>query len=309
MAESDVKIKASLNEIRKEFEISPSKYYYIKYFNSKENYKGDDDEKIVFDVHLRHNEIGKRSIERKNPYTLETLEKTMEKYVILHEKELAKERMKKYIVLSESEIIDKKTWEKAQKKLSTIANLKNENYLYEPVVDNKYYTSETEYLDIVKKADNGYKVKDQQNNIYYILTYGWQGYYYKDFDAFKDDKEVCYIPEYAYEEDGESCVLVPLNKENKSIYYRKDILNAVREEFNSEVYADFFADKAPEKLIEHISKCVLEIVDWQHPESFIYETGWDDEIKDYFSKNEDDKNKYASSKLIEELDNEGFEYE
>lgn len=309
MAESDVKIKASLNEIRKEFEKSPSKYYYIKYFNGKENYKGDDDEKIVFNVHLRHNEIGKRSIERKNPYTLDTLEKTMEKYVKLHEKEIVEERMKKYVELPVEEIVDKETWEKAQEKLPVKNEFKNENYLYEPVVDNKYYTSKTEYFDIVKKADNGYKVKDQQNNLYYILTYGWQGYYYKDYDAFRDNKDVCYIPEYAYKEDNASCILVPLDKDNNSIYYRDDILNAVRNEINGKVYVDFFTEKAPEKLIEQIAEYVLDVVDWQHPESYIYETEWDDTIKKYFSKNEDDKNKYASSELIKELNSGEFEYE
>lgn len=299
MAESDVKIKASLNEIRKEFEKSPSKYYYIKYFNGKENYKGDDDEKIVFDVHLRHNEIGKRSIERKNPYTLETLEKTMEKYVKLHEKE----------------IVNKETWEKAQEKLSTKNEFKNENYLYEPVVDNKYYTSKTEYFDIVKKADNGYKVKDQQNKFYYILTYGWQGYYYKDYDAFKDNNNVCYIPEYANKNDytninnEASCILVPEDKKNNSIYYRDDILNAVKKEINSKVYQDFFDKQAPEKLIENLAKYVLGVVDWQHPESYILETSWDDMIKDYFIKNEEDKNNYASFELIEELNKGEYGYE
>lgn len=322
MAESDVKIRASHNEMLKEFNESPSKYYYVKYFNGEKNYKGDDDEQIVFDAHLRHNEIGNRSIERSNPYTFKSLEETIEKYVKEYEKEnkydyirkinCSNNKIKYQKGISNSEhkgIIDLDTWNKVQEILQSNNEFKNKNYLYEPVVDNKYYTSETKYFDIVKKADNGYKVKDKQNNNYYILTYGWQGYYYKDYDAFKDNNEVCYIPEYVNKEENSSCVLVPLDKKNNSIYYRDDILNAVRNEINGKVYENFFSEKAPEKLIEQIAEYVLDVVDWQHPESYIYETEWDDTIKEYFSKNEDDKNKYASSELIKELNSGEFEYE
>lgn len=322
MAESDVKIRASHNEMLKEFNESSSKYYYVKYFNGEKNYKGDDDEQIVFDAHLRHNEIGNRSIERSNPYTFKSLEETIEKYVKEYEKETkygyigkiicSNNKIKYQKGISNSEhkrIIDLDTWNKVQEILQSNNEFKNKNYLYEPVVDNKYYTSETKYFDIVKNADNGYKVKDKQNNNYYILTYGWQGYYYKDYDAFKDNNEVCYIPEYVNKEENSSCVLVPLDKKNNSIYYRDDILNAVRNEINGKVYENFFVEKAPEKLIEQIAECVLDIVDWQHPESYIYETEWDDMIKGYFCKNEDDKNKYASSELIKELNSGEFEYE
>lgn len=293
MAESDIKIKASHNEMVKQFNESPSKYYYIKSYNGEKNYKGDDDEKIVFDVHIRHNEIGKRRVERTQPYTFETLEEILSKKVKAHEKELE----------------DQETLNKANEKLYSSHKFKNKNYYYEPIVDNKYYISETDCFDIVKKADNGYKVKDEKNNEYFILTYGWQGYYYKDYKAFRNDNEVCYIPEYAYKEDNKSCILVPLDKSNDSIYYRRDILNAVRNELNGKVYADFFVEKAPEKLIESIAEGVLEVVDWQHPESYIYETEWDEIIKDYFSKNEKDKNNYASSELIKELDSGEFSYE
>lgn len=225
-------------------------------------------------MHLKHDQIGNRSIERGSPYTFDTLEKTLEKYV----KEYKEENV-------------------------------NKNYLYQPIKNSKYFVSENESYDIEKEVDNGYKVKSFFGERLYILTYGWQGYYYKDYDAFKGNDDVCYIPEYANKEESSSCIVVPLDKNNNSIYYRDDLLNAVRNEINGKVYVDFFVEKAPEKLIEQIAEYVLDVVDWQHPESYIYETEWDDTIKEYFSKNEDDKNKYASSELIKELNSGEFEYE
>lgn len=83
MAESHIKIKASANEINKHFEENPSKY-----FDGEKNYKNNDNEKIVFKVLIRHNEIGNRSIERSQPYTLKKLEEILAHKVIEYEKEL-----------------------------------------------------------------------------------------------------------------------------------------------------------------------------------------------------------------------------
>lgn len=77
MSESRIKIRATVNEINKNFRECPSKYYYIRHYDGSKNYKENDDEPIVFEVLIRHNEIGKRSIERKNPYTFDSLEKTL----------------------------------------------------------------------------------------------------------------------------------------------------------------------------------------------------------------------------------------
>lgn len=87
MAESIIKIKATVNEMNKQFKDCPSHYYYIKYFNGEKNYKGKDDEPIVFEVRIRHNEIGGKNIERTHPYTFETLEKTLSKKVREFEQE------------------------------------------------------------------------------------------------------------------------------------------------------------------------------------------------------------------------------
>ena len=91
MAESWIKIKASINEIHKHFEECPSSLFYIKYYNSEYNgvqhYKGNDDAIITFEALIRHNEIGNRTIERNTPYTLDSLEKALTKKVKEYEKE------------------------------------------------------------------------------------------------------------------------------------------------------------------------------------------------------------------------------
>lgn len=87
MAESRIKIRATANEINKNFNETPSKYYNIKYFKGEKYCEGKDDVPIVFETLIRHNEIGNRSIERSSPYTLDTLEKTLEEKVKQYEKE------------------------------------------------------------------------------------------------------------------------------------------------------------------------------------------------------------------------------
>lgn len=273
MAESDVKIKASLNEMIKEFNESPSKYYYVKYYNGDENYKGNDDEKIVFEALLRHNEIGNRSIKRSSPYTFETLEKTFEKYIKEYQEEIT-----------------------------------NKNYLYEPIKNNKYYISENDSYDIVKEVDNGYKVKSFGEHLY-ILTYGWQGYYYKDYDAFKNGNDVCYIPEYNHVNDHENCLMVSERDITDDKYYRKDIIREVREELIGKSYQDFFNKIVPQKLINQIATIVFDTIDWQHPSSYLYETQWDDTIKDYFLNHPKDLEKYGSEEIKKELGKQEMIYE
>ena len=89
MAESIIKIQATTNEMNKNFYETPSKYYYIKYFNGEKNYKGKDNIPIVFETLIRHNEIGNRSIERNTLYTFESLEKILEEKVKEYEREQA----------------------------------------------------------------------------------------------------------------------------------------------------------------------------------------------------------------------------
>ncbi|MCI9038894.1 MAG: hypothetical protein HFJ29_03335 [Clostridia bacterium] len=91
MAESWIKIKASVNEIYKYFKQCPSPLFNIKHYNSRydgiEHYKGNDDAIISFEALVRYNEIGNRTIERSAPYTLNSLEKTIAEKVKEYKKE------------------------------------------------------------------------------------------------------------------------------------------------------------------------------------------------------------------------------
>ena len=273
MAESYVKIKTTLNDMKREFYNSSYRYYSVKYYKGKENCNVADDEETVFDVHLKHDQIGNRSIERGSPYTFDTLEKTLEKYVKEYKEEIV-----------------------------------NKNYLYQPIKNNKYFVSENESYDIEKEVDNGYKVKSFFGERLYILTYGWQGYYYKDYDAFKNGNDVCYIPEYNYVNNNENCLIVSEKDNTDDKYYRKDIIKEVREELSGKVYQDFFNKRVPQKLINYIASIVFDTVDWQHPSSYLYETEWDDTIKDYFLHHPKDLDKYGSEELKKELKEQEMVY-
>lgn len=71
---------------------------------------------------------------------------------------------------------------------------------------------------------------------------------------------------------------------------------------------DFFRNEIPPKLIKKIAEDVISIVDWQYPETYIYETEWDEDIKNYFELNKDDLDIYASDKLKNELKEEEMTY-
>ena len=77
--ESRIKIKASANEMNEKFYKTPE-YYYVKYYNGEKNYKGNDDEKIIFECLIRHDEINEH-LDRKAPYTFKTLEKKLEQEI------------------------------------------------------------------------------------------------------------------------------------------------------------------------------------------------------------------------------------
>lgn len=85
--ESHIKIRASLNRMKQEFSKGNSPYYFIKYYNGTKDYKNNDNEPIIFECLIRHNEIGNRKIERSTPYTFETLESTLERKCKEYEEE------------------------------------------------------------------------------------------------------------------------------------------------------------------------------------------------------------------------------
>lgn len=170
MAESRIKIKSTVNEINKHFKECPSKYFYIKYFNGEKNYKGNDDEKITFEVLIRHNEIGNRDIERKQAYTLETLEQTLAEKVKEYIKEEISIIEEKYMKLNN---IDKEKDDNISRIINNCAfildgidkrNEKNNNQEKYPewateenleLIENwSYYHKELSNLSSSKKSNN-----------------------------------------------------------------------------------------------------------------------------------------------------------
>ena len=175
----------------------------------------------------------------------------------------------------------------------------NEDYMYDPIKNDKYFISETEYFDIVKKADYGYLLKDKKGNTYYSCEQTIQGYIYKDYAAFKDGKGICYIPESSF--TGFNSLNDYISSKTVKEYAKSDINNVVEKELYQN-YNDYFkSKKIPKKLIEGISEFIFDTVDWQSPESFLCETDWTEDIMNYFENNKEDIS-FASDLLLEQLE-------
>ena len=172
----------------------------------------------------------------------------------------------------------------------------NEDYLYDPIKNNKYFISETEYFDIVKEAEYGYLLKDKKGNIYYSGGQTIQGYVYKDYDAYNVGKGICYIPEFGFPEESDY-----ISSKMVKEYTKLDINRAVKNEL-SQNYSDCFkSKKIPKKLIDNISKYVFDTVDWQSPETILDEMDLEEEIMIYFENNFKDLD-CASKLLLEQIE-------
>ncbi len=96
----------------------------------------------------------------------------------------------------------------------------------------------------------------------------WQGTVYKNEKAFKtkSKKVPCYIPEYFlsfcdFEDKGKI-------EDSEGVYFYQDFIEMVEEYFKEE--------KLSKKEIKNRAEIIFEMVDWQSPETLIYELEWDD---------------------------------
>ena len=106
---------------------------------------------------------------------------------------------------------------------------------------------------------------------------GWigQGYGYAmdiQWETTPDD-EIIYIPEYGYEVFGDGSLTV----KRENAYSKADIRKAVREYIISEYDEKLAADDA---LVDSFARDVYEGLDWQFPESLIYEGYMDDALEE-----------------------------
>ena len=155
---------------------------------------------------------------------------------------------------------------------------RNENYCYNPVSEQKYFISETEYMDIVKAADYGYLLKDHNGNYFYAPGETLQSYVYQDYESYQTGNGICYINQYEFENTEN--FIIPANE--IMAYSRDDFYAAVRYSLLTE-YNDYFKnDIIPTKLLSNITDFVFENVDWQTPEAFLDEINWEEDIKEYY---------------------------
>ena len=78
------------------------------------------------------------------------------------------------------------------------------------------------------------------------------GVCYKDMAAFKDNSDICYIPEYEIQEDDWSAEF------NSEVGYTRNEILGIAREYISEEEIPFTED-----FVEYIAECALQEVDWQ----------------------------------------------
>jgi hypothetical protein len=98
----------------------------------------------------------------------------------------------------------------------------------------------------------GYKVVEDGKPTRYYGDQTDNGVCYKDLEAFKDNSDICYIPE---------CELLEDWSADEDIlglgYAKEDVLNIAR---------DYISDEGipvEEDFVEYIAECALQNVDWQ----------------------------------------------
>lgn len=92
----------------------------------------------------------------------------------------------------------------------------------------------------------------------------FNGYCYKNEDNFNKKEGVCYIPEYAIKEET-GVIKIETNNDFYDYYKIADLYP------NYYTYDDFI------KLVDNDEKkasILFEMVDWQSPESLLYELDW-----------------------------------
>lgn len=106
----------------------------------------------------------------------------------------------------------------------------------------------------------GYKVVEDGKPTRYFGDQTENGVCYKDLEAFKDNSDLCYIPE--CELDGENW---SAEFDSYKGYTREEILSMTKEFIEDE---NTPADK---DFVEHLAEHALQVVDWQSIETYLNE--------------------------------------
>ena len=118
----------------------------------------------------------------------------------------------------------------------------------------------------------GYRVEKRNGKIGYIGGSTFNGWCYKDMEAWEKGEGVIYIGEYS---------LHDLEKKRDAILWTKEmLLSEVRDTLNRE-YPKRMAKN--EKFVEFLALVVLETCDWQELSTYLYELTYDDSIEELFA--------------------------
>jgi len=123
----------------------------------------------------------------------------------------------------------------------------------------------------VEHKDVGWKVSvfngGRLIKIIYVGEYDTQGVIYKDYEAYRTGKGVCYIPEYDFDNEDN-----PFELEEKAM-----VANGIEDNkfqaLNGYHRSDFLRIAEGNK---QFADCLFEMVDWQHPEALADEIEPDD---------------------------------
>lgn len=161
----------------------------------------------------------------------------------------------------------------------------------------------------VYKADVGNisKIIDLEsvynNKLVYREEGTLNGYCFKDYKIFENNPDdICYIAECQFEDT----LLVDYVNENKEKLINEGVIstaNSIRKEVRDHlIYNEYFyeyqkngivytieAKKFDDKIINKIANEVFDMVDWQCTSSYIYETDWNEWIKQYYDEKNDIK--------------------
>lgn len=122
------------------------------------------------------------------------------------------------------------------------------------------------------EVTNGYKLVDENNNIVgYETATTMNGECYKDEEAFKKKKGVCYISEYEYSElleELSNLKSIYENGEESDEEYRTDIQFILQ---TAGWTYDNILELVGGKGFERVAEFIFSVVDWQSPETYFQE--------------------------------------
>ncbi len=122
----------------------------------------------------------------------------------------------------------------------------------------------------------GYREEFENGEVRYHGDSTFNGWCYKDIDAFKKGEGIIYIGEYSLQDLDE-------NNGDAKLWTREMLLNETRETLEQEYPEEMYSN---EKFVEFLAAAALEACDWQEPSTYLYELTYDESIEAMFADRE-----------------------